>query len=66
MNGLEFLGMVMLIVMLFAIFIGIPIAARSRSERIGDSVLQRCFTRGSDQQTPYSSGSSGSYSSVTW
>ncbi len=41
-------------------------AAASRGERIGELVLQRCLTRGSAQQTPCSSGSSGSYSSVTW
>ena len=38
----------------------------SRAERIGDDVLQRCFTRGSFNGTPCSSGSPGSYSSVTW
>src|SRR5205823_343278 len=38
----------------------------SRSERIGDSVLQRCATRGSFQGNSCSSGSSRSYSSVTW
>ena len=38
----------------------------SRCERIGDSVLQRCRTRGSFQGTPCSSGSAASYSSVTW
>ena len=37
----------------------------SRSERIGDSVLQRCATRGSFHGTSCSSGSSRSYSSVT-
>src|SRR5919201_692833 len=41
-------------------------AIRSRSDRIGDCVLQRCLTRGSSQGTPCSSGSAGSYSSVTW
>ena len=41
-------------------------AARSRSDRIGDCVLQRCLTRASAQQTPCSSGSSGSNSTVTW
>ena len=41
-------------------------ACRSRSERSGVSVLQRCLTRGSAQQIPCSSGSAGSYSSVTW
>jgi len=40
-------------------------AAASRGERIGVSVLHRCFTRGSAQQTPCSSGSAASYSSVT-
>ena len=40
-------------------------AARSRSDRIGDFVLQRAITRGSSQGTPYSSGSAGSYSCVT-
>jgi hypothetical protein len=40
-------------------------AARSRSDRIGDVVLQRCLTRGSSQGTSCSSGSAGSYSSVT-
>ena len=38
----------------------------SRSERIGDSVLQRCATRGSFQGNSCSSGSLRSYSSVTW
>jgi len=38
----------------------------SRSERIGDSVLQRCATRASFHGTSYSSGSSRSYSWVTW
>jgi len=37
----------------------------SRSERIGDRVLQRSTTRGSFHGTPFSSGSAGSYSSVT-
>ena len=41
-------------------------AARSRSDRVGDVVLQRCFTRGSSQAISCSSGSSASYSSVTW
>ncbi len=41
-------------------------AAWSRSDRIGDLVLQRSTTRGSSQGTPCSSGSAGSYSSVTW
>src|SRR4029453_6739816 len=41
-------------------------AAASRSDRIGDWVLQRCFTRGSSQGISCSSGSAGSYSSVTW
>jgi hypothetical protein len=40
--------------------------AASRTERIGDAVLQRCLTRGSSQGSPFSSGSAGSYSSVTW
>ena len=40
--------------------------AASRSERIGVVVLHRCATRGSFHGTPCSSGSSGSYSSVTW
>src|SRR5206468_5596742 len=38
----------------------------SRSDRIGDLVLQRSTTRGSFQGTPCSSGSAASYSSVTW
>ncbi len=38
---------------------------RSRSERIGDRVLHRSTTRGSFHGTPCSSGSRGSYSSVT-
>ena len=38
----------------------------SRSERMGDSVLQRCATRESFQGNSCSSGSSRSYSSVTW
>ncbi len=38
---------------------------RSRSDRIGDFVLQRPRTRGSSHGTPCSSGSAGSYSSVT-
>ena len=37
----------------------------SRSERIGDFVLQRSTTRGSFHGNPCSSGSAGSYSSVT-
>src|SRR6266536_5655288 len=41
-------------------------AAWSRSDRIGDFVLQRSTTRGSSQGTSCSSGSAGSYSSVTW
>ena len=41
-------------------------ASTSRGERIGESVLQRCLTRGSAQQSPCSSGAAGSYSSVTW
>ena len=40
--------------------------AASRAERIGVVVLHRCATRGSFHGTPCSSGSSGSYSSVTW
>ncbi len=40
-------------------------SARSRSDRIGDCVLQRSTTRGSFHGTPCSSGSAGSYSSVT-
>jgi hypothetical protein len=40
--------------------------AASRSDRIGDSVLQRWATRSSFQGTPCSSGSAASYSSVTW
>ena len=40
--------------------------ALSRSERIGLSVLHRCLTRGSSHGIPYSSGSAGSYSRVTW
>jgi hypothetical protein len=38
----------------------------SRSDRIGDEVLQRSRTRGSSHAMPCSSGSAGSYSSVTW
>jgi len=38
----------------------------SRSERIGDVVLQRSRTRGSSHGMPCSSGSAASYSSVTW
>ena len=41
-------------------------AAASRSDRIGDRVLQRSATRGSSHGTPCSSGRAGSYSSVTW
>jgi len=41
-------------------------ASVSLADRIGDEVLQRCRTRGSSQETPCSSGSAGSYSSVTW
>ena len=37
----------------------------SRSDRIGDRVLQTSTTRGSSHGTPCSSGSAGSYSSVT-
>ena len=40
--------------------------ALSRSERIGLSVLHRCLTRGSSHGIPFSSGSAGSYSRVTW
>jgi len=40
--------------------------ALSRSDRVGDWVLQTCLTRGSSHGTSCSSGSSGSYSSVTW
>ena len=38
----------------------------SRSDRIGDLVLQRSATRGSFHATPCSSGWAASYSSVTW
>ena len=38
----------------------------SRSERVGDVVLQRSRTRGSSHGIPCSSGSAASYSSVTW
>ena len=38
----------------------------SRSDRIGDFVLQRSITRGSSHGNPFSSGSAASYSSVTW
>ncbi len=41
-------------------------AALSRGERVGVWLLHRCLTRGSAQQSPCSSGSAGSYSSVTW
>jgi hypothetical protein len=41
-------------------------ALSSRSDRIGDVVLQRWTTRGSSQGRPCSSGSAGSYSSLTW
>ena len=37
----------------------------SRSDKIGDVVLQRWRTRGSSHAMPCSSGSAGSYSSVT-
>ena len=37
----------------------------SRSERIGDRVLQRCLTRSSSQRMFRSSGSAASYSRVT-
>src|SRR4029077_194252 len=40
-------------------------AAASRGETIGVVVLHRCATRSSAQHTPCSSGSAGSYSSVT-
>ena len=40
--------------------------ATSRADRIGVVVLHRCATRGSFHGTPCSSGSVGSYSSVTW
>src|SRR6185503_10494137 len=38
----------------------------SRSDRIGDCVLQSSRTRGSSHGNPCSSGSEGSYSSLTW
>ncbi len=41
------------------------VARRSRSDRMGDRVLQRSTTRGSFHGTPCSSGLDGSYSSVT-
>ncbi len=41
-------------------------ASRSRCDRIGDDVLQRCATRGSFHASAFSSGSDGSYSEVTW
>ena len=41
-------------------------AAVSRGERIGDRWLHRSTTRGSSQAISCSSGSAGSYSSVTW
>ena len=41
-------------------------AALSRAERIGVPMLHRSLTRGSSQGIPCSSGSAGSYSSVTW
>ena len=41
-------------------------ASRSRCESVGDVVLQRCATRGSFHAIACSSGSEGSYSSVTW
>ena len=41
-------------------------AALSRLDRIGDLVLQRCLTRQSSHGISCSSGSCGSYSSVTW
>ena len=40
-------------------------ASRSRCESVGDVVLQRCATRGSFHAIACSSGSEGSYSSVT-
>ena len=40
--------------------------AWSRAESVGICVLHRCLTRGSSQAIPCSSGSAGSYSSVTW
>jgi hypothetical protein len=40
--------------------------ARSRSERIGDRVLQTSRTRGSSHGMLCSSASDGSYSFVTW
>src|SRR5215211_144311 len=40
--------------------------ARSRSERIGDRVLQMSRTRGSSHGMLCSSASDGSYSAVTW
>ena len=41
-------------------------AWESRAERIGSFVCHRSTTRGSSQGIPCSSGSAGSYSSVTW
>jgi hypothetical protein len=38
----------------------------SSSDRIGDRVLQRSTTRGSSHGHSFSSGSSASYSSLTW
>ena len=40
--------------------------AASRSDRIGDCVLQTCFTRASFHGMARSSGAAASYSSVTW
>ena len=40
--------------------------AASRADRIGVLELHRCATRGSFQATVCSSGSAGSYSTVTW
>jgi hypothetical protein len=40
--------------------------AASRSERIGERVAHRCLTRSSSHGMACSSGSVGSYSSVTW
>src|SRR4029450_4507768 len=40
--------------------------AASRSERSGERVAHRCLTRSSSHGMPCSSGSVGSYSSVTW
>ena len=40
--------------------------AASRADRIGVLELHRCATRGSFQAIVCSSGSAGSYSTVTW